>query len=81
MKKVALTDMKGSLSHYLAEARKEEVVITKHGKPVGVLIGFASEADWHDYLLESDPAFATRIARARDDLRAGRGTRPEDVAP
>jgi hypothetical protein len=29
-------------------------VITRHGKPAGVLIGFESEEDWFDYRLEHD---------------------------
>ena len=32
---------------------KEEIVITRHGKPAGVLIGFESEDDWFDYRLET----------------------------
>jgi prevent-host-death family protein len=27
-------------------AEKEEIVITRHGKPAGVLIGFESEDEW-----------------------------------
>ena len=45
----------------------------------GVLIGFASEDDWFDYRLESDPRFLARIEKARKSLRSGRGTPLEDV--
>jgi len=45
MKKVALSEVKDALSKYLRLAEKEEVVITRHGKPAGVLIGFKSEDD------------------------------------
>ena len=79
MKKAALSEVKDDLSGYLRKAEREEVVITRHGKPAGVLIGFATEDDWLDYRLENDPAFAERIAKAREDLRAGRGKRIEDV--
>ncbi|HKV43290.1 MAG TPA: type II toxin-antitoxin system prevent-host-death family antitoxin [bacterium] len=34
------------MSRYLRDAEKEEIVITPHGKPAGVLIGFSSEDDW-----------------------------------
>jgi len=61
------------------EAEKEEIVITRRGKPAGVLIGFASEDDWFDYRLEHDPRFLDRIEKARKNLRAGRGVRLEDV--
>jgi prevent-host-death family protein len=45
MKKVALSDVKDELSKYLRLAAKEGIVITRHGKPAGVLVGFASEED------------------------------------
>lgn len=81
VKQVPLSDVKDDLSRYLREAEKQEIVITRHGKPAGVLIGFASEDDWFDYRLESDPRFLARIERARASLRAGRGIRLQDVKP
>jgi prevent-host-death family protein len=71
--------MKDDLSRYLKEAANREIVITRHGKPAGVLIGFRSEDEWLDYRLENDPRFLERIAKARASLRAGRGVRLEDV--
>ncbi len=73
MKKVPLSEVKDDLSRYLRAAEKEEVVITRHGKPAGVLIGFGSEDDWFDYRLERDPRFVRRIEAARRSLRAGKG--------
>jgi prevent-host-death family protein len=73
MKEVALADVKDHLSECLRDAEKTEIVITRHGKPAGVLIGFATEDDWLDYRLENDPRFLERIARARASLRAGQG--------
>jgi prevent-host-death family protein len=79
VKQVPLSDVKDDLSRYLREAEKQDIVITRHGKPAGVLIGFGSEDDWFDYRLESDPRFLDRIEQARASLRAGRGVRLEDV--
>jgi prevent-host-death family protein len=79
MKRVALAEVKDHLSEYLHDAVKEEVVITRHGKPAGVLIGFEGDDDWFDYRLENDPGFLTRIAQARASLRAGSGIPWEDV--
>ena len=45
------------------------MVITRHGKPAGVLIGFASEDDWFDYRLQNDARFLARIEKARKNLR------------
>ncbi|MDL1910698.1 type II toxin-antitoxin system Phd/YefM family antitoxin [Chloroflexi bacterium CFX6] len=79
MKTVALNEIKDELSKYLHLAEKEAIVITRHGKPAGVLVGFASEDDWFEYRLEHDPRFLARIERARQNLREGRGVRFEDV--
>ena len=80
MKKVALSEAKNDLSKYLRMAEKQEIVITRHGKPAGVLIGLASEEDWFDYRLENDPRFFERIENARSSLRSGRAIRLEDIA-
>ncbi len=79
MKEVPLSEVKDDLSRFLREAEKQEIVITRHGKPAGVLIGFESEEDWFDYKLQNDPRFLERVERARRSLRAGRGTRLEDI--
>ena len=79
MKRAALNEVKDDLSRYLRLAEKEQIVITRHGKPAGVLIGFASEDDWIDFRLEHDPRFLARIQQARQSLRAGRGAKIEDV--
>ena len=79
MREVPLSDIKDDLSRYLREAEKREIIITRHGKPAGVLIGFESEDDWFEYRLETDPRFLRRIEKARASLRAGRGVRLEDV--
>ena len=61
MKMVALNEVKDDLSRYLRLAEKEEVVITRHGKPAGMLVGFPSEDEWFDYRLEHDPRFLARV--------------------
>jgi prevent-host-death family protein len=79
MKKAALSEVKDDLSKFLRRAEKEEVVITRHGRPAGVLIGFASEDDWFDYRLEHDPRFLERIESARRSIKSGHGLRIEDI--
>ena len=72
MKEVPLSEIKDDLSRFLREAETREIVITRHGKPAGVLIGFESR-------LEHDPRFLRRIEQARNNLRAGRGIRLKDL--
>ena len=79
VKEVPLSEVKDDLSRYLREAETQEIVITRHGKPAGVLIGFESEEDWFEYRLENDPRFLRRIEQARASLRAGRGVRLKDI--
>ena len=79
MKEVPLSEVKDDLSRFLREAEKQEIVITRHGKPAGILIGFESEDDWFDYRLENDPRFLDRVEKARASLRAGRGVKLEDL--
>jgi prevent-host-death family protein len=77
---VALSEVKDDLSKYLHLAEDEEIVITKHGRPAGILIGFASEDDWFDYKLEHDDRFLGRVATARASLKAGKGV-PLEAPP
>jgi prevent-host-death family protein len=78
MKRVALHQVKDELSRYLHLAENEEIIITRHGKPAGVLVGFKSEDDWFDYRLEKDPRFLRRIEEARQSLRAGKSVKLEE---
>jgi len=79
VRKIPLSKIKHDFSHFLREAGKQAIVVTRHGKPAGALTGFASEDDWFDYRLETDPRFLCRIETARASLRAGRGVRVEDI--
>src|SRR2546428_2034519 len=78
-KQVPLSEIKDDLSRFLREAETQDVVITRHGKPAGALIGFKSEEDWLDYRLENDSRFLQPVGQARASIRAGRGGRLADV--
>lgn len=79
MKQIPLSEVKNDLSKYLRLAEKEDIIITRHGKPAGILIGFESEDEWFEYRLENDPRFLKRIEAARESLRAKQGIRLEDI--
>lgn len=79
VKEVPLSEVKNDLSRYLREAEKQQIVITRHGKPAGVLIGFESDDDWFEFRLENDPRFVERVAQARGSIRAGRGVKLEEI--
>lgn len=79
MKRVPLSEVKDDLSRYVQLAAQEEIVVTRHGRPAAVLIGFEDEDDWFDYQLEHDPRFIARMEAARRSLDAGRGLSIEQV--
>jgi len=74
-----LAKVKDDFSRYLKLASREEILITRHGRPAGILIGFEDEEAWFEYRLENHPEFLDRVAEARRSLRAGEGVRLEDV--
>src|SRR6185503_3614487 len=76
-REVALAEVKDDLSRYLRLAAGGDIVITRHGKPAGVLVGFESEDDWFEYRLEHHPEFLTRVSEARRSIAAGSGIRLE----
>ena len=78
-RRVALAEVKDDFSRFLRLAASEEIVITRHGRAAGVLIGFESEDDWFEYRLEHHPEFLKRIRASRAAIAAGKGMRLEDV--
>ena len=65
-------DGKDDLSCYLRVAEGEETLITRHGRPAGVVIGLEADEDWFEYRSEDHPEFLTRVAGARQAPRAGK---------
>ena len=75
----ALSELKDHLSSYVKKAAKEEVVITNHGKPVGVIRGFTDEDEYLEYRLLNDPRFRRIVQRSRKEAREGKTTRIENL--
>jgi prevent-host-death family protein len=79
MIQVPLNQVKDDLSRYLRLAEKEDVIITRHGIPAGILIGFEDPEEWWEELLLRDPRFRARVAHARTALQTGRGISIEQL--
>lgn len=79
MRQVPLNQVKDSLSKYLRLAETEDVIITRHGVPAGILIGFADPEEWWEELVLRHPQFQERVTQARENLRAGRGRTIEQL--
>jgi prevent-host-death family protein len=78
-REVPLAELKDDLSRYLRLAEDRDIIITRHGRPAGLLIGFENEDDWFDYRLEHDPRFLRKVSEARADIAAGKGVRLETI--
>jgi prevent-host-death family protein len=79
MIQIPLNQLKDDLSRYLRMAEKEDIIITRHGIPAGILIGFEDPEAWWEELLLRDPRFRERVAQARSSLRDGRGISIEEL--
>ena len=62
MKIASVKEVKDRLSQFLKTAEKEDIVITKNGRPNAVL-HHLGEDEIEDYLLEHDPKFRRKIER------------------
>ncbi len=71
MKFISVREAKSTLSETIAESQEQRVVITKHGKPVCMLIG-CEGYEIEDVLTAADPAFWKMI----QERRASGRTRP-----
>ena len=71
MKTHTMTEAKNDICSIVREAEKEQVLITRHGRPAAIVIGFRDEDEWFDYKVEHDEKFLQRIAKARKEIREG----------
>ena len=73
MKIVPLNEVKNRFSTYLDLSKREDIVVTKNGRPAAILHAVTDE-DLEDYLFESDPRFNARIEALRREFQRGGGT-------
>jgi prevent-host-death family protein len=79
MIKIPLSEIKDQFSKVIKKAGKEEVIVTVHGRPAAVIIGFKNEDDWLEYRLLKDERFLARIAEAREQYKQGKYKNLEDL--
>ena len=79
MIRIPINQVKDDLSRVLRIAEKEDIIITRHGVPAGILIGFEDPEAWWEELLLRDPRFRARVARARGSLLDGQGISIEEL--
>lgn len=72
MIKIPVARVKDNFSRIIKKAAREEVVVTVHGRPTAVIIGFEDEDDWLEYRLLRDEKFLARISESRQQYKEGK---------
>lgn len=80
MIKVPLSEVKDNFSEFIKKSGKEDVIITIHGRPAAVIIGFEDEDDWLEYRLLNDEDFLARIEASRHQYQEGKYQLLEDLS-
>lgn len=70
MKTATIKEAKDQLPALMKNAGP--VLVTRHGKPAGVIIGFPTEADYLDWKIKNDPRFRTMMEASLAQKAAGK---------
>src|SRR5262249_14431554 len=68
MKLIGVGEAQAALSGLVEQSQKERIILTRHGKPVAMLLGIKGR-DLEEVVLAQDPAFRDLIAKRRNDQR------------
>ena len=66
MKVVAIKEAKAKLSGYCAEAQQQRILITKHGKPLALMVGVEGQ-DLEHVMTAANPAFWKLVEKRRQE--------------
>ncbi len=77
MKIASVAEVKARLSAYLKATRRGPVVITKNGRPVGVLLAPGDKDELERLLMAYSPKLRSILDAARQRIRQGKGV-PHD---
>ena len=73
MKIASVADVKAKLSAYLRESQEGPVVVTRNGKPVGVLVSLEDEEELERLLLAYSPRLQKILLAGRSQIQSTRG--------
>jgi prevent-host-death family protein len=78
MKQVSVEGANSPLSEYVKEAKKEDLIVTRKGKPVAALVSI-TRADLESLKVSSNPRFQAIIERSRKREQAEGGISEEEI--
>lgn len=79
MKMASVAEVKAKLGDYLARGDEGPVVVTRNGKPVGVLLAMSDEEEIERLMLAYSPKFQAVLAVAKEQIRRGEKISSEDL--
>ncbi|MGD9046581.1 MAG: type II toxin-antitoxin system Phd/YefM family antitoxin [Anaerolineae bacterium] len=78
MKIAPVADVKAQFSSYLRSSAEGPVVVTRHGKPVAVLLSVEDEEELERLVLAYTPKFQGILKAAREQIREAEGISHEE---
>jgi prevent-host-death family protein len=78
VKKLDMAEATAPLSEYASRAKKDTVVVTRHGKPLAAVVPLNSD-DWEDFVVSQDPGFIEVIKRSEERYKAEGGISIEEM--
>ena len=78
MKIAPVADLKAKFSSYLRSSEEGPVVVTRHGKPVAVLLSVEDEGELERLVLAYTPKFRGILDAARAQIREAGGIGHEE---
>jgi len=78
MKMAPVAEIKAQFSAYLRSATEGPVVVTRHGKPVAVLLSIEDEEELERLVLAYTPKFKSILEAGRAQIRETGGVRHDE---
>ena len=78
MKIAPVAELKAQFSAYLKSSAEGPIVVTRHGKPVAVLLSIEDEDELARLVLAYTPQFQGILEAAREQIRATGGIEHEE---
>jgi prevent-host-death family protein len=79
MKAKPMTEVKAKLSAILESSRTEPILITRNGKPAGLLLHVDEETDLESIVLANSPVFQEIIRKSEEQIRRGETISHEEL--
>jgi prevent-host-death family protein len=74
MRKASIAAMKARFSAYIRQSEKGPVVVTRKGRPVGVLLGVKDEDEIEQLILGYTPRLRPLVEAWEERIREGKGS-------